>query len=103
MTITEEQRKLLESKAEILKALAHPVRLCIVRKLVEYGQCNVSKVQCCLSMPQSTISQHLGRLKAAGIVTGIRKGTEIYYEATNEDAIQVTLCLIPQLEQVKND
>lgn len=66
-------------KAEILKVLAHPVRLCIVRGLVDKGQCNVSHMHNCLNMPQSTISQHLQKLKAAGIIKGERNGLEINY------------------------
>ncbi|GAA3328803.1 hypothetical protein GCM10020331_074260 [Ectobacillus funiculus] len=31
-------------------------------------------------MPQSTISQHLAKLKAVNVVSGTRKGLEIYYE-----------------------
>ena len=45
--------------AEILKVLAHPVRLCMVNGLLEKGECNVSFMQSCLKTPQSTVSQHL--------------------------------------------
>lgn len=65
--------------AEILKVLAHPVRLCIVNGLLEKGECNVSFMQSCLKTPQSTVSQHLQKLKAAGIIEGRREGLEIYY------------------------
>lgn len=37
-----------------------------------------------LQMPQSTISQHLSKLKATKVVTGTRKGLEIYYEVTDK-------------------
>lgn len=69
----------LEEKASILKALAHPVRLCIVMGLLENGACNVSNMYSCLSLPQSTISQHLAKLKSVGIIKGERKGLEIIY------------------------
>ncbi|KAJ49340.1 ArsR family transcriptional regulator [Clostridium tetanomorphum] len=65
--------------AEILKVLAHPVRLCIVKGLIEKGQCNVTHMQNCLEMPQSTISQHLQKLRTAGIIKGERNGLEINY------------------------
>lgn len=70
-------------KSDILKAIAHPVRLCIVRGLIN-NQCNVTKIQECLKLPQSTVSQHLGKLKAAGIVAGERKGLEICYKVVNQ-------------------
>ena len=55
--------ELYESNAELLKVLAHPVRLCIVKGLIERGPSNVSTMYTGLNMPQSTISQHLAKLK----------------------------------------
>ncbi|MFX3624907.1 MAG: ArsR/SmtB family transcription factor [Ectobacillus sp.] len=80
---------LFENNAELLKVLAHPVRLCIVKGLIERGTCNVSTMYTCLNMPQSTISQHLAKLKSAKIVTSERKGLEIYYDVENEKVIQL--------------
>lgn len=77
-----------EDKAEILKVLGHPVRLCIVNGLIT-KQCNVTGIQDCLKLPQSTISQHLGILKAHGIIKGRRKGLEIIYSVVNEDVIRI--------------
>lgn len=65
--------------AEILKALAHPVRLCIVRGLIKKGSCNVSFMQECLDLPQSTVSQHLQKLRTLGILEADRNGLEISY------------------------
>lgn len=73
-----------EEIANLLKVIAHPVRLCIVNELLEKGTCNVSFIQNCLDAPQSTISQHLQRLRSAGVVEGKREGTEIYYSISNE-------------------
>lgn len=70
--------------AEMLKVLAHPVRLCIVRGLLEKGECNVSFMQNCLDTPQSTVSQHLQKLKSAGIIEGRRNGLEIYYRISDK-------------------
>jgi len=70
--------------AELLKVLAHPVRLCIVKGLLENGSCNVSHMQGCLELPQSTISQHLQKLRAAGVVKGERSGLEISYSISDE-------------------
>ncbi|MBH1941842.1 winged helix-turn-helix transcriptional regulator [Mobilitalea sibirica] len=75
--------------AELLKVLAHPVRLCIVRGLIMKGECNVSYMQSCLDAPQSTVSQHLQKLKSAGIIEGRREGLEIYYQVCNEKAFDI--------------
>ena len=74
--------------SEMLKVLAHPVRLCIVRGLMD-NQCNVTKMQECLALPQSTVSQHLARLKSAGIIAGERTGLEICYRVVNERAKKI--------------
>ena len=38
----------------------------------------------CLEMAQSTVSQHLAKLKSAGILTSERVGTEIIYSVDNK-------------------
>ncbi|MEL1134777.1 metalloregulator ArsR/SmtB family transcription factor [Desulfitobacterium sp. THU1] len=73
-----------EEVAEILKALAHPIRLCIVNGILGSGECNVTHMQGCLDVPQSTISQHLQKLRTAGIVESKRNGLEVYYTIKNE-------------------
>jgi len=80
--------KQYEKKAEKLKALAHPHRLCIIKGLME-NKCNVTKMQECLSLPQSTVSQHLAKLKAAGIIEGHRSGLEICYSVVDEEIIDL--------------
>ena len=72
-----------ELKADKLKAMAHPHRLCILKGLSE-NSCNVTKIQECLGLPQSTISQHLSKLKAAGIISGQRNGQEVCYRITDD-------------------
>lgn len=79
-------------KSEILKAIAHPVRLCIVKGLMG-NQCNVTKIQECLGLPQSTVSQHLAKLKAARIIEGERKGLEVCYRVVNDDVIKILKAL----------
>lgn len=75
-----------EEIAEKLKVLAHPQRLCIVKGLID-NKCNVSKIQECIDLPQSTVSQHLSKLKSAGIIERSRNGTEVCYQV-NDDKIK---------------
>ena len=82
--------------AEVLKALAHPVRLCIVRGLIEKGGCNVCHMQECLGMPQSTTSQHLQKLHSAGIISGQRKGLEVTYQVCDQRVIELIKVLFPE-------
>ncbi len=72
-------KKAITVKAEVLKTMAHPVRLCLLARLMMDGPCNVGGLQDCLDVAQPTISQHLGKLRAAGIVSGERSGKEMIY------------------------
>ena len=82
--------------AEILKALAHPVRLCIVRGLIEKKECNVTHMQACLDIPQSTVSQHIQKLKSAGIISGVRSGLEINYSICDQRVIALVKTLFEE-------
>lgn len=87
--ITEE----VEGLADLLKAISHPVRLCIVRGLLEHS-CNVSRIQECMSLPQPTVSKHIGVLKAKGIIKGYRNGPEVIYRLVNEDVKRIVAVLL---------
>lgn len=92
--------KSYESKVEKLKAISHPHRLCIIKGLME-NSCNVSKIQECLKLPQSTVSQHLSKLKSAGIIEGTRNGLEICYSVVDEDVKQVVKLITKDIDGVK--
>lgn len=70
--------------ADLLKALAHPVRLCIVKGIIDNGSCNVTYMQECLELPQSTVSQHLQKLRSLGIVKTEKNGLKIIYSVKDE-------------------
>jgi ArsR family transcriptional regulator len=81
--------ELYYERSELLKAMAHPARLCIIRGLMAQEGCNVSHIQSCLNLPQSTISQHLAKLRSLGIIEGKRHGLEVHYSVVNEDVCKV--------------
>jgi len=84
-----------EDKAELLKLLGHPARLCILLGILEKENngCNVTYMQSCLNIPQSTVSQHLSKLKSAGLIKGQRNGLEIQYRVVNDDVVKVVKAL----------
>ena len=81
--------------ADLLKAIAHPARICIIRGLMNKGSCNVSYMQDCLNLPQSTVSQHLQKLKSLGIIKGERNGLQINYTICNETTINIINAIFP--------
>ena len=50
-------------------------------------------------MSQSCISQHLMRLKAAGVVKAARSGNEVYYEIANPEVAAVLSALFGDREE----
>lgn len=90
-------------EAELLKVLAHPVRLCIIRGLLEKGSCNVSSMQECLNIPQSTLSQHLQKLRVSGIIKGTRNGLEINYTVCNDTVPKIINTLFKPEKEEKNE
>lgn len=86
--------KAFEERAEWLKAMAHPVRLCIVNTLYRTGPSNVTDMHNCLNQPQSTISQHIAKLKSAGIIVGNRQANEIIYSLNSEIAEEIIKILL---------
>ena len=88
-------------KTEILKALSHPVRLCIVKGLLTEKGCNVSKMQECLKIPQSTLSQHLAKLRNLDILKGERDGVEMNYYVISKEAKNIVNILFS--EDVKKE
>jgi ArsR family transcriptional regulator len=83
--------------SEIYKQMGHPSRLCILVNLMVQKESNVSNMQNCLCEPQSTVSQHLAKLKSAGLITGERKGTEIIYRVSNDQVKKIIRDLLNQL------
>ena len=73
----------LERHAEQLGALGHPVRLTILRHVVQAGQegASAGDIQSRVDMPASTLSHHLKRLVDAGLLTSRQEGTFHYYAA----------------------
>jgi ArsR family transcriptional regulator len=87
--VLEKNEDVLEEEAKLLKALAHPVRLVIVKGLMAEEGCNVSEMQECLNIPQSTLSQHLAKLREANILNSERNGLERNYYVVNETIMDI--------------
>ena len=73
----------LERHAEQLSALGHPVRLAILRFVVQSGEggAPAGEIQGQLDMPASTLSHHLKRLVDAALLSSRSEGTFHYYAA----------------------
>ena len=74
-----------EILAQMMRALGHPVRLEILRILVEKsGECCCTDVTDCLELAQSTVSQHLKVLLDAGVIERQPMGTRNRYRVRTD-------------------
>lgn len=78
--------------AEALKALAHETRLLAVCHLGE-GEKTVQQLEEFLGASQSNVSQHLARLKSAGILASRREGKQVYYRVKSPEMFRLVLAL----------
>ncbi|MCS6595229.1 ArsR/SmtB family transcription factor [Bacillus cereus] len=91
MTITvleSKKNNITEEDVEILKIMAHPIRLRIINELSKHNTFNVSQLTKILEIPQSSVSQHLSKMKGK-VLKAERKGLEIYYSIRNNKATQI--------------
>jgi len=71
-------RARFETKANIIKAMAHPTRLFIVDELARGERC-VCELTAMVGDDVSTVSKHLSVLKAGGIVRDEKRGSQVFY------------------------
>ncbi len=73
----------LETASRQLEALGNPARLRIYRVLVRAGRAGmaVGRLQQAIGMPGSTLSHHLKRLVATGLLRQERSGTSLICHA----------------------
>jgi len=79
MGIEELSTEQLEQASTMLKALAHPIRISIVKYLENGNKLTVTEIHNLLKIEQSTTSHHLGILKDKGILNSQRDGKNTYY------------------------
>ena len=72
-------KQYIAEQAKIFKALGHPSRLLMVDALRDGEKC-VCDLQALVGDDMSTVSKHLSVLRAAGIVSTDKRGTNIYYQ-----------------------
>lgn len=78
--------------AEVLKAVAHPVRLQII-ELLEDGEQQVGVIVDKLDVPQSVASQQLGLMKDKQVLDCRREGTKAFYRIKNPNVINLLHCV----------
>ncbi|AFR47394.1 ArsR/SmtB family transcription factor [Gordonia sp. KTR9] len=90
-----------ETATPVLKALADPVRLRLLSEIAAHpgAEACVCDISGPFDVSQPTISHHLKVLREAGLITGERRATWVYYRV-NTDALQQLSDLLGGLASV---
>jgi DNA-binding transcriptional ArsR family regulator len=83
----------LESAANMLKAIAHPMRIAILQYLEGGRRMTVTQIHEKLNLEQSTTSHHLGILKDKGVLCSKREGKNTYYFLKHEKLGNIIDCI----------
>jgi DNA-binding transcriptional ArsR family regulator len=83
----------LEQVANMLKAMAHPMRIAILKHLEGDKKLTVTEIHELLGIEQSTTSHHLGILKDKGVLCSRREGKNTYYYLKSNILMQVVDCI----------
>lgn len=91
------EQQTAEHVAEVLKAVAHPVRLQIIEAL-EHGEKCVGDLVEALGFPQAAVSQQLGLMKDKDVLQCRRDGTKAFYSIKNLNVINLLHCVYHHCE-----
>jgi DNA-binding transcriptional ArsR family regulator len=97
MTLQPEQkRQRHDPRVPLLKELADPVRLRVIDRLGHKGSATVSELAAELRVPMPQLSNHLRRLREAGLVRVERTGRHAVYELA-DPGLEAMLPLLDRL------
>ena len=77
-----------DEAAGFLKSIANPCRLVLLCELSK-GERAVGELETVVGLSQSAVSQHLARLREAGLVTTRRQAQTVLYSLQSDGARQV--------------
>ena len=79
---------IFDIQADFCKVMGNSARLQIIHALRE-GPRKVGEIAEATGFSQTTVSRQLSALRTADVVQGQRQGTEIIYELTDRDIVEV--------------
>ena len=83
----------LESAAEMLKAIAHPLRIGIVSLLTDNERLMVTEIHEALKIEQAVASHHLGIMKNKGVLICEKEGKNNYYKLKYPRLSKIVKCI----------
>lgn len=93
MKLKELELAQLEQAANMLKAMAHPMRIAILSFLEDGKKLTVTEIHELLNIEQSTTSHHLGILKDKGVLASKREGKNTFYFLKHQRLSNIVECI----------
>ncbi|WCM92331.1 metalloregulator ArsR/SmtB family transcription factor [Acidovorax sp. NCPPB 2350] len=91
-----DQQRLQQSAAQaaaLLRAVGNEHRLLVLCLLIEHGEASVGTLLEQVDLSQSALSQHLARMREAGLVTYRREAQTLYYRIDDPAVEQLVAVL----------
>ncbi len=77
----------------VLRVLANAPRLAVLRRLLD-GEVGVAELESGLGIRQPGLSQHLGELREAGLVSARREARSVFYRIADADALRLVSAVL---------
>jgi ArsR family transcriptional regulator len=87
-----QEKEKLRLKADVFKAMGHPIRLGIIEMLAEGEKC-VCEIVELMGTDISNISKHLSQLKRNGVVADRKEGLKVYYRINMPCVLEFAHCV----------
>lgn len=82
----------------LIKALCNPVRLKIIKCLSNKEKTVTQIIETC-DLSQSAVSQHLSKLKKAGLVKDVKQGREVMYTVADKTLTEISNLILNLVER----
>jgi DNA-binding transcriptional ArsR family regulator len=82
----------LETAAECLKILAHPVRLHMLG-LLRDGEYTVGSLADACNIKNNVASEHLRLMQRCNFLASVKKGTQVYYQIREPHIFEILDCI----------
>ncbi len=100
--MTSEEEIMFEKQVEIIKAIAHPLRISVVHFLRAGPQC-VCDIAEYVNSERSNVSRHLSIMVKAGILSSQKQGLKVIYTLKRPCICEflgcITDCLVQQYKE----
>jgi len=97
------QKRIYEMKAEIIQAVAHPIRLAVIEYLEGGEQC-VCDIVSHVDAQRSNVSRHLALMLKAGVLACRKDGLKVFYQLRTPCVLKFLSCIDQVLvERIQGD